>query len=916
MASAAVTVHVRARPLNPKEAANPDVRNIVRCIGSQVSVDAAVARETSRRMASFGTATRDRSTFAYSHVHTHRSTQDDVFNTTVLPSIAGAFDGINGAVLAYGATGSGKTHTMMGSPSSTPGVIPQAGVWLYDRKAELESIGKVVTFKWTYYEVYMEEVIDLAKRQRKPLTVRDNGDSAPCDIKGITTHTCADVDEFLAFIDRCNTNRKSAPTFQNELSSRSHAILSLDVDVKDTRDASTGRSARVKFCDLAGSERAAASQNTGARHAEGAKINQSLLALGGVIKALATKSKHISYRQSKLTRLLKECLGGNCICTMIVCVSPASTAVEETMNSLHYATYAQQIEVAIKKNEFREDTEQALAEALEAIDQLKRENAELKARSQPVSSSAAAGDAPATTSAAYNAAIQRDQATDCDDFMPALDAPPFTPGASNSALHDRGGMSPMAHGGTGRLRDLSPDDKAAHEAYESQLEALCDEQMSLMSQLGRELGLAEELRCDEQIRNAKMTIINHLASNSGSSGNPNAPPPVAVAGAQNLVATANEAKERRMAQRLALEEELNTLGKRLDALKSEVIAHVKGGHRALLLDAWDKHALRSNAVEAETLATTYCQRAFVEELRNKEYGVAAEKLVDVVRRLAIAAGSNVDDELRRDMSLAVAYSVLPACSTDDLVDTFRARTVATTSRLDLSGVGARSPASSMRHSVRLDLLSNPKSTRRPSHSASAPHTPPTFSPVDRSPSTPTIPFSPVGDSPGLTPVALPTGASPGPAGQGGLDLAIAGTRVGNTRAPTATIRTRGNSAGVRAGGKGPATVPVGAPAADTAAASSSGAPERKTTEAFKDPNKAGITPPSKQTTLARSQTATGFMGPPMRRTPFVAGAAAVGDPRCASPSSLYAPKPVFQRTLTSATAATMNPTRGKENNSH
>lgn len=180
------------------------------------------------------------------------------------------------------------------------------------------------------------------------------------------------------------------PTEANEVSSRSHAVFLLTIEAKDEESPSAGlKIAKLNMIDLAGSERAAYSNNKGIRMIEGANINRSLLALGNCINALSDKQKggkknHVPYRDSKLTRLLKESLCGNCRTVMIANVSSAITAYEDTLNTLKYANRAKSIKTYSKKNvksieaENSINNKQVMNEYTDIISSLKKENMKLK----------------------------------------------------------------------------------------------------------------------------------------------------------------------------------------------------------------------------------------------------------------------------------------------------------------------------------------------------------------------------------------------------------------------------------------------------------------------------------------------------------------------------------------------------------
>src|SRR6201996_8044225 len=186
----------------------------------------------------------------------------------------------------------------------------------------------------------------------------------------------------MEIIVRGNEYRTMSPTAANATSSRSHAVLQINVQLKD-RNADVNEPhtmATLSIIDLAGSERASATLNRGERLIEGANINKSLLALGGCINALCDprKRNHVPYRNSKLTRLLKFSLGGNCKTVMIVCVSPSSAHFDETQNTLRYANSAKNIKTKVTRNVFNvnrhvKDFLKKIDEQMALINELKQQ---------------------------------------------------------------------------------------------------------------------------------------------------------------------------------------------------------------------------------------------------------------------------------------------------------------------------------------------------------------------------------------------------------------------------------------------------------------------------------------------------------------------------------------------------------------
>lgn len=282
------------------------------------------------------------------------------------------------------ATGCGKTHTISGTQED-PGVIFLTMKELY-RRIEDSREESEVHVRLSYLEIYNEMIRDLLSPQPTPpgqgLLLREDAVNK-ISVVGITEHVPASPEEVLEMIQEGNQRRTMSPTEANAVSSRSHAVLQINVTQRP-RTADTimeTTSASLNIIDLAGSERASATRNNGQRMKEGANINKSLLALGNCINALCQsggqKGRHIPYRNSKLTRLLKFSLGGNCKTVMIVCVSPSSAHYDETHNTLKYANQAKNIRTKVSKNLLNVDRH--VGQYVQVIQELRQEIAELKA---------------------------------------------------------------------------------------------------------------------------------------------------------------------------------------------------------------------------------------------------------------------------------------------------------------------------------------------------------------------------------------------------------------------------------------------------------------------------------------------------------------------------------------------------------
>ncbi|OXB56652.1 hypothetical protein ASZ78_003943 [Callipepla squamata] len=289
--------------------------------------------------------------FVFDRVFGEGATQEEVFQHTTREVLDGVLNGYNCSVFAYGATGAGKTYTMLGSEQS-PGIMYLTMVELY-RRIEARRDEKSCEVLISYQEVYNEQIHDLLE-PKGPLAIREDPEKGVV-VQGLSFHQPKSAEQLLEMLANGNKNRTQHPTDANASSSRSHAVFQIYVKQQDRvvglcQDLQV---AKMSMIDLAGSERASVTNTRGERLREGANINRSLLALINVINALAdakSKKTHIPYRDSKLTRLLKDSIGGNCRTVMIAAVSPSSLAYEDTYNTLKYANRAKEIKLSLKSN--------------------------------------------------------------------------------------------------------------------------------------------------------------------------------------------------------------------------------------------------------------------------------------------------------------------------------------------------------------------------------------------------------------------------------------------------------------------------------------------------------------------------------------------------------------------------------------
>ncbi|XP_078403096.1 kinesin family member 4 isoform X2 [Cetorhinus maximus] len=289
--------------------------------------------------------------FSYDYVFDPCAEQEEVFNIAVDPLIQGIFKGYNATVLAYGQTGSGKTYSMGGTYTSRQegdpvvGVIPRVINMLF-RMIE-ENSDNEFTLKVSYLEIYNEEILDLLhpSREKSQIHIREDPKEGIKIVGLIETEVLTAMD-MVNCLEQGNSTRTVAATAMNSQSSRSHAIFTVTVEQRKKSDKNSYFRSKLHLVDLAGSERQKKTKAEGDRLKEGININRGLLCLGNVISALGDENNRkgfVPYRDSKLTRLLQDSLGGNSHTLMIACVSPADSNIEETLNTLRYADRARKI---------------------------------------------------------------------------------------------------------------------------------------------------------------------------------------------------------------------------------------------------------------------------------------------------------------------------------------------------------------------------------------------------------------------------------------------------------------------------------------------------------------------------------------------------------------------------------------------
>uniref|UniRef100_A0A8C9AXZ1 Kinesin-like protein n=1 Tax=Prolemur simus TaxID=1328070 RepID=A0A8C9AXZ1_PROSS len=358
-----VKVVVRCRPLNEREKSM--------CYRQAVSVDEMRGTITVHKIDSSNEPPK---TFTFDTVFGPESKQLDVYNLTARPIIDSVLEGYNGTIFAYGQTGTGKTFTMEGvrAVPELRGIIPNSFAHIFGHIAKAEGDTRFLV-RVSYLEIYNEEVRDLlGKDQTQRLEVKERPDVGVY-IKDLSAYVVNNADDMDRIMTLGHKNRSVGATNMNEHSSRSHAIFTITIECseKGVDGNMHVRMGKLHLVDLAGSERQAKTGATGQRLKEATKINLSLSTLGNVISALVDgKSTHVPYRNSKLTRLLQDSLGGNSKTMMCANIGPADYNYDETISTLRYANRAKNIKNKARINEDPKDA--LLRQFQKEIEELKK----------------------------------------------------------------------------------------------------------------------------------------------------------------------------------------------------------------------------------------------------------------------------------------------------------------------------------------------------------------------------------------------------------------------------------------------------------------------------------------------------------------------------------------------------------------
>lgn len=295
--------------------------------------------------------------FTFDYVYDPAATQNFLYDNTAKQAVISVLEGYNATMLAYGQTGTGKTYTMEGFKYSgcdpQRGIVPRSMEQIFKYIEASSNRNSTFMVRASYLQIYNEIISDLLKTDRTSLNIREDKKKG-IFVEGLSEWAVRSPNEIYSLMQKGAQSRKTAWTNKNDVSSRSHAVFIIIVEqMKAVEGAKQIKVGKLNLVDLAGSESVRITGATGERLEESKKINQSLSCLGNVIAALTDVKPrtHIPYRDSKLTRLLKDSLGGNCKTTMMMMVSPAPEAFSETASTLKFGMRAKKIKNDARINE-------------------------------------------------------------------------------------------------------------------------------------------------------------------------------------------------------------------------------------------------------------------------------------------------------------------------------------------------------------------------------------------------------------------------------------------------------------------------------------------------------------------------------------------------------------------------------------
>eukprot|EP01119_Soliformovum_irregulare_P010103 TRINITY_DN246_c0_g3_i1.p1 TRINITY_DN246_c0_g3~~TRINITY_DN246_c0_g3_i1.p1 ORF type:complete len:1281 (+),score=503.97 TRINITY_DN246_c0_g3_i1:73-3915(+) len=352
MATSNIQVIVRFRPVNDREIKEDGVGNAVKLNAHLEFGDTQVkiVYDDSNEVQAY--------TFDRVFWNQKKTSQQDVYDVTARETIKDVCSGYNGTIFAYGQTGTGKSFTMFGPNMATDlkGIIPRSCVDIFKFIANAPQDSEY-TVKCSFLEIYNENLRDLLNPKGQPLKIRENKDGSIW-IENLTQQPVNSEPDVLQLIQTGEKHRTVSSTQMNEASSRSHSLFILNMSQK-LPDGSI-KTGYLNLVDLAGSESVGKTGATGVTLEEAKKINQSLSALGNCIYSLSQKKKgHVPYRNSKLTHILRESLGGNCKTTLLIACSPHRFNIEETISTLKFGHRAKKLKNEVKQNKVQSVDEMA-----------------------------------------------------------------------------------------------------------------------------------------------------------------------------------------------------------------------------------------------------------------------------------------------------------------------------------------------------------------------------------------------------------------------------------------------------------------------------------------------------------------------------------------------------------------------------
>uniref|UniRef100_A0A182RJ75 Kinesin-like protein n=1 Tax=Anopheles funestus TaxID=62324 RepID=A0A182RJ75_ANOFN len=352
-----VKVVVRCRPMNKREQQS-NCKNVIQIDNALVNLDNPNDPNAPQK------------SFQFDNAYGYAATTENIYSDICYTLVESVLEGYNATIFAYGQTGCGKSHTMQGTTynlsaadpnnANNIGIIPRSFEHIFEAISLASELRYLVLV--SYLEIYNETIRDLLQPQNQAtgsLQIKEVP-SEGVTVQNLSLHTVHGIKECIELLELGAKNRMVGATLMNIESSRSHSIFSISLEQMSTSvdgDGAAIKRGKLNLVDLAGSERQSKTGATGERLKEATKINLSLSALGNVISALVDgKTRHIPYRDSKLTRLLQDSLGGNTKTLMIACISPADYNYDETLSTLRYASRAKNIANKPRVNEDPKDT--------------------------------------------------------------------------------------------------------------------------------------------------------------------------------------------------------------------------------------------------------------------------------------------------------------------------------------------------------------------------------------------------------------------------------------------------------------------------------------------------------------------------------------------------------------------------------